>query len=370
VVLSVGSRAVKAISLLLIMILLVSISASLPQAVRAEEGNTGGKDGQKVALEKLIQHLESSIERVEGVINDEDIVLPDDIRANLTSAKNLLEEAEEEFERGNYNQTRELLLQAMRCLRVVTAYAGRQHAEEVREWARERVARGLEVAIRMHRAFLKKIEDMMSKVEDEGIEVPEDMKERVANAYKILEEAEAKLEEGMFNETARLLGESKREVAGICGEIHRLAIRKIVLNRIERMVNVLLKQQENIVRQILEKVKNVTKPGKKDIQKKVIGVVAKTCMKRLERIRSRLEELMRHLEERGYEGLEGIDQAISKIKEWMGQLNKLSSDHEDHEDEGEGHPPRPNPPNDHDEERPPRPKPPRPKPPRPEPPRP
>ena len=234
------------------MILLVSISASLPQAVRAEEGNTGGKDGQKVALEKLIQHLESSIERVEGIINDEDIVLPDDIRANLTSAKNLLEEAEEEFERGNYNQTRELLLQAMRCLRVVTAYAGRQHAEEVREWARERVARGLEVAIRMHRAFLKKIEDMIKRVEEKGIEVPEDIKEKVENAGNLLNEAEAKLSESAVNETARLLGESKKAIAGVCGEIHRLIRGSIVLGRSERLITIQLKHQEQIIRRRLE----------------------------------------------------------------------------------------------------------------------
>jgi tetratricopeptide (TPR) repeat protein len=296
----------KIASVAIVSILITSILT--PSALYAADTR------QKANLESCIRQLESSISRVEEFIKNRGISLPKDIEGNLTKAKTLLENAKILIGNGRYDEAKECLKEAMGCIRIVASYVCREVREEIREMVQEEAAIGLEVAIQTHRKFIEKLNNTVNSLEKEGIEVSDEIKNAIKNSSEILDNALSKLKDGKINETARLLGESKRIIAGIIGQLNKLVKGKIEEGRVAKEISKHLSRMEEITRNVENE---VAKKGREEAINHLREVINK-----LNESLNKLNQLKKHLEEKGRR-IRGIDEATSKIREKIDHVEKI-----------------------------------------------
>jgi tetratricopeptide (TPR) repeat protein len=296
----------KIASVAIVSILITSILT--PSALYAADTR------QKANLESCIRQLESSISRVEEFIKNRGISLPKDIEGNLTKAKTLLENAKILIGNGRYDEAKECLKEAMGCIRIVASYVCREVREEIREMVQEEAAIGLEVAIQTHRKFIEKLNNTVNSLEKEGIEVSDEIKNAIKNSSEILDNALSKLKDGKINETARLLGESKRIIAGIIGQLNKLVKGKIEEGRVAKEISKHLSRMEEITRNVENE---VAKKGREEAINHLREVINK-----LNESLNKLNQLKKHLEEKGRR-IRGVDEAISKIREKIDHVEKI-----------------------------------------------
>jgi tetratricopeptide (TPR) repeat protein len=296
----------KIASIAIVSILITSILT--PSALYAADTR------QKTNLENCVEQLESSISRVEEFIKNRGISLPEDIKENLTKAKTLLENAKSLISNGKYDEAKECLKEAMGCIRIVASYVCREVREEIREMVQEKAAIGLKVAIQTHRKFIEKLNNTVNSLEKEGIEVSDEIKNAIKNSSEILDNALSKLKDGKINETARLLGESKRIIAGIIGQLNKLVKGKIEEGRVAKEISKHLSRMEEITR-------NVENEVAKKRREEAINHLREVINKLNESL-NKLNQLKKHLEEKGRR-IRGIDEAISKIREKIDHVEKI-----------------------------------------------
>ncbi|MEM1545389.1 MAG: hypothetical protein QXP91_02940 [Candidatus Methanomethylicia archaeon] len=296
----------KIASITMVLVLVTSILTSI--TLHAADSR------QKTNLEKCIGQLESSKTRIEEFIEGRGIKLPEDIKGNLTKAGELLESARNFINEGKYNETRKCIQEAMGCLRIVANYVCRQVREEVREMVQERTAIGLKVAIQTHQKFINKLNDTVELLKEKGITVDEDITKAIDDANKILREALSLLEEGRINETAKLLGESKRIIAGIIGELNKLIRKEIEEARIAKEIGKHIRRMEEITRNIENE---VAKKGREEAISHLKEVIDK-----LNESSNKLNQLKKYLEEKGKKAKE-ISEAITKIRGEIDHIEKI-----------------------------------------------
>jgi len=296
----------KIASVAIVSILITSILT--PSALYAADTR------QKANLESCVKQLESSISRVEEFIKNRGISLSKDIEGNLTKAKTLLENAKILIGNGRYDEAKECLKEAMGCIRIVASYVCREVREEIREMIQEKAAIGLEVAIQTHRKFIEKLNNTVNSLEKEGIEVSDEIKNAIKNSSEILDNALSKLKDGKINETARLLGESKRIIAGIIGQLNKLVKGKIEEGRVAKEISKHLSRIEEITR-------NVENEVAKKRREEAINHLREVINKLNESL-NKLNQLKKHLEEKSRR-IRGIDEAISKIREKIDHVEKI-----------------------------------------------
>jgi tetratricopeptide (TPR) repeat protein len=299
----------KIASIAIVSILITSILT--PSALYAADTR------QKTNLENCVKQLESSIGRVEEFIKNRGISLPEDIKENLTRAKTLLENARSLISNGKYDEAKECLKEAMGCIRIVASYVCREVREEIREMVQEKAAIGLKVAIQTHRKFIEKLNNTVNsleKISDEINEAINNVRNAINESNETLNEALIMLEEGRINETARLLGESKRLIAGIIGQLNKLVKGKIEEDRVAKEISKHLRRMEEITRDIENEVARRRREEAINHLKEVINKLNESLNK--------LNQLKKHLGEKG-KIIKGIDEAISKMREKIDHVEKI-----------------------------------------------
>ena len=303
----------KIASIAIVSILIVSILT--PSALYAADNR------QKTNLEKCIEQLKSSISRIEEFIKKRGISLPEDISGNLTKAGTLLGNARSLIGEGKYDEARECLREAMKCIRIVASYVCREVREEIREMVQEKAAIGLKVAIQTHRKFIERLNNTVNSLEEMGITVSDEIKEAINNvrgaineSNETLNETLRMLEEGKINETARLLGESKRIIAGIIGQLNKLVKGRVEGARVAKEIGKHLRRMEEITRDIENEVARRRREEAINHLKEVINKLNESLNK--------LNQLKKHLWGKGIV-IKGIDEAISKMREKIDHVEKI-----------------------------------------------
>ena len=289
-------------------VLILVISMLTPLTLYAADSN------QKKNLEKCISQLKTSITRIEEFIEERNIKLPKDIEENLTKANELLESAGSFLTSGKYSEAKRCLEEAMKCLKIVAGYVCRQVREEVREMTQERAAIGLKVAIETHKKFIEKLSSIVKLMEERNIKVDESITSAINRASETLEEALSLLGEGKVNETARLLGESKRIIAGIIGELNKLIRGRIEEARIAKEIG-------KHIRRIEERVRSIESEIAKKRREEAVSHLEEVIDK-LNESSNKLNQLKKYLEGWG-KVAKGIDEAIAKIKGKIDYIEKI-----------------------------------------------
>lgn len=296
----------KIASIAIVSILITSILT--PSALYAADTR------QKTNLEKCVEQLESSISRIEEFIEKRGISLPDDVMENLTKAKTLLENAKNLINEGKYDEAKECLKEAMKCVRIVASYVCKEVREEIREMVQEKAAIGLEVAIQTHKKFIERLNNTVNSLEEMDTTVSDEIKNAIKESYEILNNALSMLKEGKINETARLLGESKRIIAGIIGQLNKLVKGKIEEARVAKEIGKHLRRMEEITRDIENKVAGRRREEAINHLKEVINKLNESLNK--------LNQLKKHLWGKGMV-IKGIDEAASRIREKIDHVEKI-----------------------------------------------
>ncbi len=178
--------------------------------------------------------------------------IPEIVNKTIELARELLEEARAEYEKGNYTGAAKLAMLSMRNSRralIIVTKLARAEVRGFREAEEKIRARGILVAIERFRAHLERLKELAeSAIEDE--EVLKGVLEHIDKAFELLDQAEEKLKAGEVNASARLLGEARKEIAGIEGVIFPRAQIKGLRIRFARYIRRLLNASIGFLRRL------------------------------------------------------------------------------------------------------------------------
>ncbi len=294
------------------------------EEVEVASESTEADDGNKTRIrtEKMIEIMEKAEAHVSEVfarMGDRGVEIPDAAKESFERGLNLSESAVLAFNEGQVEEAEEDAIAAMNEFKVSMRLLAGANVT-----ASAPVARGLEQAINRTRIFIERLEGIAEKADIQGYNTT-DIWARIDKANKILDNATELLDEGEVNLAARKIGEAKRVVTGLIGELNIITkaqkskkMNDFVDKTLERLTDMEEKAEELLPPQASEKVIAAIERAKEHLNQTRVLM----NQKRLENAMGELEDMMEEAEEGADEldrEMPGVDKrletAVSNIKE-------------------------------------------------------
>ncbi|MEE9586044.1 MAG: hypothetical protein V3W09_04005 [Nitrososphaerales archaeon] len=226
-------------------------------AVEGTEAGEGNKT--RVKTEKIIEIMVKAEDHIRAVfarLEDRGVEIPDAVKESFGRGLNISESAVLAFNEGRVEEAGESAIAAMNEFK-----ESMRLLKGANVTASAPAPRGIEQAINRTRIFIERLEGITEKAEEQGYNTT-DIRARIDRAKTILDNATELLNEGEVNEAAKKIGEAKRAVTGLIGELNRISkaeksrrINEFVDKALERLTDIEEKAEELLPPQAAEKVK-------------------------------------------------------------------------------------------------------------------
>ncbi len=243
--------------------------AQQTQAGAKVSGDDNESERAKTA-EQLIQILEKAEEHINSTLQDlaaQNITVP---AAAKASYENGLSHAEAAIKALNDNRTVDAeneITASMNDFKTALS----QFKSNVNVTASSPEATGIAQAINRSKVFIERLETIVSNVNATKYPVS-GIEAKIQNAKTILDNATALLEKGNITEAAHKLGEAKRAIAGVIGELNSISkaeksekIKEFSDKALERLTDIEQKADELLPPQAAGKVKAALEQAKQHI---------------------------------------------------------------------------------------------------------
>ena len=159
---------------------------------------TTPEDVQALAIQKYVSSVALKIDRVIGLAQTYNITIPEDLQARAEQAQELIAQAQQVLEAGDYTQAASLASEAAASIAPVAAYVW---ANIPREDKQELVSRLEQVALKVRVEVAEKLARMMRYMETNlSVELPAELKQKLQEAINYLMRANQSLAAGNLTE--------------------------------------------------------------------------------------------------------------------------------------------------------------------------
>lgn len=287
------------LTILSLAVLIIFTSALIINPLNYALAQQGGEDEEEkhVGAEKIIEIMEKAARHIEAVferLEDRGIEIPDAAKESFERGLALAESATQALSEGKIEEAEEDAITAMN-----------EFKEAMRQLRGADVTAsipaqiGIEQAINRTKIFIERLEKIVEKAEEMGYNTT-NIRARIGEAKTILEEATILLSEGEVEEAAKKLGEARRTIAGLIGELNRITkaeksrkIEAFTEKALKRLTKIEEEAEELLPPQAAEKVKAAIEKAKAHIAQ--IKNLTKT--KRLEHAVDEIEDMLNDIEE-------------------------------------------------------------------------
>lgn len=159
---------------------------------------TTPEDVQALAIQKYVSSVALKIDRVIGLAQTYNITIPEDLQARAEQAQELIAQAQQALEAGDYTQAASLASEAAASIAPVAAYVW---ANIPREDKQELVSRLEQVALKVRVEVAEKLAKMMRYMETNlSVELPAELKQKLQEAINYLMRANQSIAAGNLTE--------------------------------------------------------------------------------------------------------------------------------------------------------------------------
>lgn len=192
---------------------------ALSMLAGAEAVSTAPQDVQALAIQKYVASVEAKIERVMRLAQAYSITLPDELRAKADQANELITQAKQAMEAGDYAEAARLASEATANIAPVAAYVW---ANIPKENKHELIAGYEQIALKVRVEVAEKLAKMMRYMETNlSIELPTELKQKLQEAIDWLMRANQSLAAGNLSEARLYMAKASIIFGLVTAGIHR-----------------------------------------------------------------------------------------------------------------------------------------------------
>ncbi len=313
-----NNRLVKILPLAVLAVFALSLvsnpfSFALAQQAGAEDSKPD-EDKRGKTAEQLIKILEKAQAHISALLQNfaaKNITVPEGAKASYESGLVHAEAALKALRENRTQDAEKEITASMSDFK--TALSQFKNIGNVT--AATPVATGIAQAINRSRIFLERLETVVANVNSTEYPVS-GIEARIQTAKIILDNATALLQNGNVTEAAKKLGEAKRAIAGLTGELNKISkaekskkIKEFSDNALERLTDIQQRADELLPPQAAEKVRAVLEQAKQHI------IQARNLAddKRLEQAVDKLEDMLKSTKAGDEEFDRGFEQGNSIV---------------------------------------------------------
>ena len=215
------NKLLQATAIGLIAIVVLPALTAVAGAETAATPSAIPRDVQELAIQKYVSSVELKIGRVMMLVQTFNITLPDELQTKAERAQELITQAKQALEAGNYTEAARLASEAAANIAPVAAYVWANIPQEDK---RELIARYEHMALKVRIEVAKKLAKMMRYMETNlSIELPPELKQKLQEAINWLMRANQSLAAGNLSEARVYMAKASIIFGLVTAGIHKYA---------------------------------------------------------------------------------------------------------------------------------------------------